>query len=187
MSASISAKKLLATLLKRQQTLTNKVAVMQKEREKQQQEIRDLKRKQDEDRAAEESRQAKRSKAETSTSKMSTKIPQPPSFEGNNKLNVGVWLFELQQYFDLAQIRGRERVAWAGTLLREGAATWWNSVVLEKKRRSPTVDSSPSASSALGDSTSTKDQQTTTTALLYTSSLAAAAIAIGTLPSRQCT
>jgi hypothetical protein len=160
---------LLKKLLKRQEALSKKFSELQAEREEQKQEIVRLKRKNEEDREDEEKKRERQTKAQ----RLSVKVPQPPYFEGNNKVNIDIWLFEVQQYLDLVQVPSEQRVAWAGTLLRESAATWWNSAVIEKKRKLGLAvpSSSIPISSTTGTSTSTTTTSSTssTTAATTTS------------------
>lgn len=66
--------------------------------------------------------------------KLEAKLPLPPTYEGTNKTSVETWLFELQQYFEVAELSSEQRVSWAASLLREGAANWWSSVVQQKRK-----------------------------------------------------
>jgi Retrotransposon gag protein len=59
------------------------------------------------------------------------KPPKPPTFEGIGRMNVDLWIFEVEQYFQVVRVPKDEQVGWAGTLLRDAAATWWRSVVIE--------------------------------------------------------
>ena len=68
---------------------------------------------------------------------LEAKPTNPPPFEGMNRANVDIWLFEVEQYFELVELPANQRVSWAGTLLRESAASWWRSVVIEAKKNQP--------------------------------------------------
>jgi Retrotransposon gag protein len=62
------------------------------------------------------------------------KPPKPPTFEGIGRMNVDLWIFEVEQYFQVVRIPRDEQVGWAGALLRDAAATWWRSVVIEAQQ-----------------------------------------------------
>jgi Ty3 transposon capsid-like protein len=61
----------------------------------------------------------------------------PPTFEGISRGNIDIWLFEVEQYFELVELPAKQKVTWAGSLLRESAASWWRSVVMEAKKSQP--------------------------------------------------
>ena len=56
----------------------------------------------------------------------SVKLAQPSSFTGNTTVNAETWLFEMEQYQNVAGLTtDTQRVAVATTYLRESAMTWW--------------------------------------------------------------
>ena len=177
-SARTPEQTLLRKLLKQQQTLSRQVLQLTTEKDEQKQEILRLKRKSEENRDEEGKNQEKQLQAKAQ--KLSLKVPQPPPFEGNNKVNVDIWLFEVQQYFDLVQVPSEQRVAWVGTLLRESAATWWSSAVIEKRLKlnltTPNSDSATSAAAALVEATTAPANSASTTATTTVTTTASLAL-----------
>jgi hypothetical protein len=66
--------------------------------------------------------------------RIEAKLPLPPTFDGSNKTSVNTWLFEMEQYFQVANLPPEQRVSWGAVLLREGAANWWSSELQTRKQ-----------------------------------------------------
>jgi hypothetical protein len=66
--------------------------------------------------------------------RIEAKLPLPPTFDGSNKTSVNTWLFEMEQYFQVANLPPEQRVGWGAVLLREGAANWWSSELQTRKQ-----------------------------------------------------
>jgi len=55
------------------------------------------------------------------------KPDRPPPFSGKKSENLEAWIFQMQQYCDLAPIPEADRIPFAATFLKDQAALWWRS------------------------------------------------------------
>jgi hypothetical protein len=60
------------------------------------------------------------------TSALTVKPPKPDCFYGNQRgQKVDLWIFEMEQYFNVVGLVDPHRVPFAASFLRDSAATWW--------------------------------------------------------------
>jgi hypothetical protein len=87
-----------------------------------------------------EIQQSKRSKQTSNVSMVSAKPPKPDPFSGSTSPGdrVDLWLFTMERYCDAVKMQAEQRVPFAATFLRSGAATWWRAhltLVREEKEQ----------------------------------------------------
>jgi hypothetical protein len=53
------------------------------------------------------------------------KPERPPPFTGKKSESLEAWIFQMQQYCNLAQVPANDRILFAGTFFKDQAAIWW--------------------------------------------------------------
>jgi hypothetical protein len=55
------------------------------------------------------------------------KPDRPPPFTGRRSESLEAWIFQMQQFCDLAPVPDNDRIAFAATFFKDQAALWWRS------------------------------------------------------------
>jgi hypothetical protein len=53
------------------------------------------------------------------------KPDRPSPFNGKKSESLEAWIFQMQQYCDLAPVPDNEHIRFAATFLKDQAALWW--------------------------------------------------------------
>ena len=65
---------------------------------------------------------------------MLVRPPKPEYFHGLTKEHVDLWIFEIEQYFNVVGLVDPHRVPFAASFLRDTALTWWRSKQLAARQ-----------------------------------------------------